>query len=200
MKALLPLPAVDSLPMLVKAMLLTYLLYLHVSGTFHIIVGMLRLFGYDLPETHRKYLLASSITDFWRRINIYWKDFMMKVVYLPVFFQLRKSGAVRAQVVGTACVFVVTWVLHAYQYYWLTGKMLLSVTDIAFWAILGTWVVINLLQDIKAKERGAAKAPSQARRVLNTAATFAIITVLWSLWNSPTMHAFVDLVTYWKAG
>ena len=86
-----------------------YLLYLRVSGQFHIIVGLLHLFGYDLPETHRRYLLASSLTDFWRRINIYWKDFMVKVVYFPVFFRLRKRGQTLAQVVATAAVFVVTW-------------------------------------------------------------------------------------------
>src|SRR5262249_23732113 len=61
-------------------MVMTMLLYLRVSGQFHIAVGMLHLFGYDLPETHRKYLLADSLTDFWRRINIYWKDFMVKLV------------------------------------------------------------------------------------------------------------------------
>jgi len=200
MKAELTPSAIESLPMLVKVMLLTYLLYLHVSGTFHIIVGMLHLFGYDLPETHRRYLLASSVTDFWRRINIYWKDFMMKVVYLPVFFRLRKTGLVRAQVIGTACVFVVTWALHGYQYYWLTGRMLLSVTDIAFWAILGTWVVVNLLRETREREHGVPKAPSPAKVALKTVATFLVITVLWSLWSSPTVGAFVDLVTYWKAG
>ena len=34
----------------------------------------------------------SSFTDFWRRINIYWKDFMMKVFYYPAFFRLRRLG------------------------------------------------------------------------------------------------------------
>ena len=60
-----------------------FLLYLRVSGLFHLIVGMLYLFGFHLPETHHRYLLASSFTDFWRRINIYWKDFMLKVFYYP---------------------------------------------------------------------------------------------------------------------
>lgn len=58
------------------------------------IIGFMNLFGYDLPETHRKYLLAHSLTDFWRRINIYGKDFMVKMVYFPVYFRLRRSGDV----------------------------------------------------------------------------------------------------------
>ncbi|MGD0271573.1 MAG: hypothetical protein ABSB14_21065, partial [Candidatus Sulfotelmatobacter sp.] len=75
---------VTSLHALLTTMVLTYLLYLNVSGTFHQVVGMLHLFGYDLPETNHNYLLASSFTDFWRRTNIYWKDFMVKIVYYPV--------------------------------------------------------------------------------------------------------------------
>ena len=65
----------------------TYLLYLRVSGQFHIIVGMLHLFGYDLPETNHRYLLARSVNDFWRRVNIYWKDFMVKNCLLSRLFQ-----------------------------------------------------------------------------------------------------------------
>ena len=77
---------------LVQFLLATYLLYLRVSGQFHLIVGVLHLFGFRLPETHHLYFLASSFTDFWRRINIYWKDFMMKLVYYPSFFRLRRWG------------------------------------------------------------------------------------------------------------
>jgi len=191
---------ITSFMFLVKGMVVTYMLYLHVSGTFHIIVGMLHLFGYDLPETHRRYLLASSLTDFWRRINIYWKDFMMKVVYLPVFFRLRKSGPVRAQLIGTAAVFLATWALHAYQYYWLTGRVLLSGPDIAFWAILGSWVVVNLALEIRARERGVQPAPGRVTVVLKTAGTFVAIVVLWFMWSSPTLSGFLDQLTYWKVG
>jgi hypothetical protein len=191
---------ITTLTFLLKSMVVTYLLYLHVSGTFHIIVGMLHLFGYDLPETHRRYLLASSLTDFWRRINIYWKDFMMKIVYLPIFFRLRKSGPVRAQLVGTALVFIATWALHAYQYYWLTGNMLLSGPDIAFWSILGSWVVLNLALEIRGRDKGPPPAPGRIVVALKTAATFSAIVVLWSMWNSPTLDGWVDLLTYWKVG
>ncbi|HEY3128786.1 MAG TPA: hypothetical protein VGL91_04970, partial [Acidobacteriota bacterium] len=51
-------------------MLGMYLVYLRVSGTFHLIVGLLHMFGFNLPETHHMYFLATSFTDLWRRINI----------------------------------------------------------------------------------------------------------------------------------
>ena len=94
----------DSFAGLLKLMTYGYLLYTRVSGQFHIAVGMLCLFGYRLPETHRRYLLAHSIENLWRRINIYWKDFMWKMVYLPAYFALRKSGDLRARVLATALV------------------------------------------------------------------------------------------------
>jgi hypothetical protein len=69
---------------LLRYMTWPFLLYLRVSGQFHIIVGILHLFGFTCRRRTR-YFLASSFTDFWRRINIYWKDFMMKLFYYPRF-------------------------------------------------------------------------------------------------------------------
>ncbi len=143
-------------------MVLVYLLYLRVSGQFHIIVGLLHLFGYDLPETHRRYLLASSLTDFWRRINIYWKDFMVKMVYFPVYFRLRKRGETQAQVVATAAVFVITWATHSYQWFWLRGDVLFTWPDTLFWGILGALVIVNVLH--RAGARGRASRPRRWAR------------------------------------
>ena len=194
---------------LAGTMVLTYLLYLRVSGQFHIIIGFLHLFGYDLPETHRKYLLSRSLTDFWRRINIYWKDFMVKLVYFPVYFRLRKSGDVRAQVVATIVVFVVTWFFHAYQWFWLRGDFLMAWPDTLFWAILGGLVTVNLLLERRRPARPAATARAAAPaavpwyaplELLKVAGTFCLIVTLWSLWNSPSVSEWIDLVTWWKVG
>ena len=191
---------VTTLWQLLSGMVLVYMLYLRVSGHFHIIVGFLHLFGYDLPETHRRYLLASSLTDFWRRINIYWKDFMVKVVYFPVFFRLRKRSQTLAQVVATAAVFVVTWATHSYQWFWFRGDILFTWPDTLFWGILGALVIVNLLIEQGADGQRAASAPGPVRRVVQTAATFAFIVVLWSLWQSPSVGEWLDVLTYWQAG
>jgi D-alanyl-lipoteichoic acid acyltransferase DltB (MBOAT superfamily) len=125
---------------LTQFLVANFLLYLRVSGLFHLIIGMLYLFGFRLPETHNRYLLASSFTDFWRRINIYWKDFMQKIFYYPTVFKLRKLGTTKAMVLATMYVFMLTWFLHAYQWFWLRGTMLWVLQDILFWAILGALV------------------------------------------------------------
>ena len=102
-----------------------------------IIVGVLHLYGFALPETHKLFFLSSSFTDFWRRINIYWKDFMMKLVYYPSFFRLRRWGGTVALVGSTIVVFAVTWLLHSYQWFWILGTFPLTIPDILFWGILG---------------------------------------------------------------
>ena len=108
-------------PHIALFMATNYALYLHVSGQFHLIAGLLHLFGFDLPRTHDRYFLASSFTDIWRRINIYWKDFMLKMFFFPTFYSLRgrgwKLGA--ATVAGVLVVFVSTWLLHSWKIYWL---------------------------------------------------------------------------------
>ena len=192
---------VTTLPALVANLVLTFMLYLRVSGQFHIIVGMLHLFGYDLPETNRNYGLATSFLDLWRRINIYWKDFMVKVCYFPVFFRLRKGGERRAQLVATGAVFFATWALHSYQYFWLRGSFLLTAPDVLFWALLGLLVMSNV-----ALESPARKAAPQtgwkayAHRGLRIAGTMGTFLVLWSLWSSSSVGAWLDLMTWWRIG
>ncbi len=178
-----------------------FLLYLRVSGLFHLIIGMLCLFGFRLPETHNRFLLASSFTDFWRRINIYWKDFMQKVFYYPAVFRLRKLGTEKALVIATLYVFIMTWFLHAYQWFWLRGTMLLVVQDILFWTILGLLVVANSLYEMKRGRTRRLGAPARGWRdtgvlILKTYATFWFICILWSFWTSESLESWFGL---WRA-
>jgi D-alanyl-lipoteichoic acid acyltransferase DltB (MBOAT superfamily) len=177
-----------------------YGLYLRVSGQFHLIVGLLHLFGFRLPETHRFFYLASSFSDLWRRINIYWKDFMQKVFYLPLFFRLkRKRGETTAMVVSTALVFVTTWFFHSYQWFWLLGTWLWSATDTLFWALLGVCLIVNtLLEARRGRTRSVgARTPGAGQLLrygLQTALMFSVMSLLWTLWSSPTLGGFVTLL------
>ena len=183
----------------VQAVLATFFLYLRVSGQFHLIAGLLHLFGFNLPETHRLYYLASSITDYWRRINIYWKDFMMKLAFYPSFFRLRRIGGDRTALIwSTIFVFVATWLLHSYQWFWLQAVFPITAPDMLFWALLGGLVVVNSLREAKRGRKRTLKAdktvwsPSLAVRV---AGTFTLLCVLWSLWSTESL---VDWLWMWR--
>ena len=178
-----------------------FLLYLRVSGTFHIVVGMLYLFGFRLPETHHRYLFASSFTDFWRRINIYWKDFMLKIFYYPAYFRLRRFGNTAALVLATIFVFLMTWFLHAYQWFWLRGTILFVWQDILFWTVLGVLVVVNSLWEASHGRERSLRKPAWTYRgvsilTLKIAAMFSFICVLWSFWTSESIREWLSL---WKA-
>jgi hypothetical protein len=176
----------------------TFLLYLRISGQFHLIVGMLHLFGFHLPETHHRYLLASSFTDHWRRINIYWKDFMMKIFYYPMYFRLRSHGTTAALVVSTLFVFVATWFLHLYQWFWLRGSVLISGPDITFWSVLAVLVLITVLYESRYGGRkklnsSALNLKTFATTAVCTVGTFLSICLLWSLWTSESLTEWFAL-------
>lgn len=168
----------------------SYALYLHVSGHFHIVTGVLHLFGFKLPRTHNHYFLASSFTDVWRRINIPWKDFMAKVFFAPAFFALRGLGTRAAAAVATLGVFAVTWLLHSYQVFWLTGAVEEpSGREAALWLGLGVLVAINLQFDLSNPARRAGPLPpfAAAGWAVRVVGMFALISVFWACWNTPAV-------------
>jgi alginate O-acetyltransferase complex protein AlgI len=177
-----------------------YLLYLQVSGQFHMAAGMLHLFGFQLPQTHHHYLLATSFTDYWRRINIYWKDFMVRLFFNPVVFRLKRWPQPLALALATSIVFLATWFLHAYQSYWLRGSWGFSITDALFWGTLGALVLVNVQLDARrSQSRNAGdRCPRSSRdfaaHSLKVAGTFATVTLLWSLWCSPSLSAWLDMI------
>jgi len=165
-----------------------YMLYLRVSGLFHLIIGLMCLFGFNLPETHKHYFLASSFNDYWRRINIYWKDFMMKLFFYPVYMRTRSWGPVNALVFSTIIVFAFTWLLHSYQWFWLQGDFPLTTVDGVYWGVLGVLVAINSVWETK---RGKKKVLTKKWQWIPTlkhtfmvVVTFVFLSVMWSFWSS----------------
>ena len=186
---------------LTRFMISNFMLYLRVSGQFHIAIGMLHLFGFNLPETHHLYYLASSFNDFWRRINIYWKDFMVKLFYYPAFFRLRRLGPTPALILSTVLVFASTWLLHSYQWFWLLGSFPIQWQDGVFWGILAVLVIVTSLHEVKP---GQARRPAIKQRTpggeflsgaFRTAGTFAAICVLWSIW---TTESLAEWLAMWR--
>ncbi len=199
---LIPAAGVHDPASLLAYLVCNYLLYLQVSGQFHMACGMLHLFGFQLPETHHNYLLATGFTDYWRRINIYWKDFMVRLFFNPVVFRLKRWPQPAALAVATLVVFVATWLLHAYQSFWLRGSWGFTVPDALFWGILGLLVLVNVQLDARrSRVRQSARESSSPKTWLSpfsflvragkVAGTFTIVAVLWSLWSSPSLSEWL---------
>jgi hypothetical protein len=185
---------------LVRYLIANFALYLRISGQFHLVIGILHLFGFNLPQTHHLYFLASSFTDLWHRINIYWTNFMMKVFFYPTYFKIREWGANSSLVFATAFVFFMTWFLHAYQWFWLRGTFLLTPPDILFWSLLAMLVIANTLYDTRhTKKRTlgqrALSIQDISLQALRTAGTFSVMAVLWSLWSSDSITDWIGLLS-----
>jgi hypothetical protein len=176
-----------------------YLLYLRVSGTFHLIVGLLLMFGFNLPEIHHMYFLATSFTDLWRRINIYWKDFVMKLFFYPMHFKLRKMGTLRAMTVATLVTFFATWALHSWQWFWIRGVPLFTWKDFAFWVILALLVLGTALYEATwGRKRTLTPSRVTLRRRLmfgvEAAGVFCLMCILWTLWTCQSWAEFQTLI------
>lgn len=190
---------------LVQMLVTSYAQLLRISGSFHLIVGILGLFGYNLPRPNFLYFLASSFTDYWRRANIYWKDFMVKIFLYPSFMRLRRMGVVQPLFVATIFVFFSTWLLHAWQWFWLLGSFRLVVNDVLFWAIFGAAVAINSVLE---NRKTAARAPRATgpsvreglRRSSRVLLMYTATCLLWSFWNSPSVGAWLHLMAAAKEG
>ena len=167
-----------------------YALYLRISGCFHIIVGMLHLHGFRLPRTHDRYFLASSFVDIWRRINIYWKDFLSTQVFYPAFFAGRRLPKGVALVAAVAATFVATWLLHSWQAFWLLGRFPLDVADAVLWLSAGGLVAVNAVLEYRAVARGPGDGPPAAfaaalRTAVQVVATFLAVAGFWACWTIP---------------
>jgi hypothetical protein len=170
---------------------MNYALYVRVSGLFHLICGMLHLFGFNLPRTHDAYFLATSFSDIWRRINIYWKDFMAKSFFFPAYFRIRLiTGDRLALSLAVLWVFLWTWIGHSWQVFWLLGDFPLRMSDALLWLGVGMLVAANTILSY-----GKALQPSRAEtgfsvtraavKSLKVVGVFACVSVFWTQWSNP---------------
>ena len=180
--------AIEDVPNIALFMCMNYALYLQVSGQFHLITGLLHLFGFNLPRTHHLFFLASSFSDIWRRINIYWKDFMAKMFFYPIFFAVRRRGTTvdAAIIFGVFGVFICTWLLHSWQTFWLLGRFPLTANDAFLWLGVGGCVAVNATIDARRTSNSSRKAWSIALSVsVRTVIMFLLVSLFWACWTKP---------------
>jgi hypothetical protein len=175
-----------------------YSLILRLSGLFYMSLGFLQLFGFNLPLIFDHYFFASGFADLWKRANLYWRAFMTRVFYYSLLFKLKKLPMKFALFATTLFMFFVTWALHAWQWYWIKGKMLLNPNDMLFWALLGTAISVNAV--IAYSRIG--KPPKKEgtidyfKKTCGIMVMFFSMSFLWSLWTSSSIKEFFYLTSF----
>ncbi len=97
--------------------------------------------------------------------------------------------------------FVVTWLLHAYQWFWLRGAVSVQLERRAVLDDPGALVVVNSLREWRqgrARSLSVRALPWSETLALGrgTVAMFCTISVLWSLWSTESLATWLSL---WSA-
>ncbi|MCB9301015.1 MAG: hypothetical protein H6566_10235 [Lewinellaceae bacterium] len=189
---LLPTPGeVQDIYGLLQYMAASYALIVRLAGIFHFSAGVICLFGFHLPPTFDHYFFANSFSDLWRRINIYWRDFVTKVFYFPIYFRLKRYGATFGLALSVLLVFFINWFLHGYQWFWIRGAFPLTIQDAVFWGVFGVLVAANSVIQSKRKSNqprpGAFSAFYALRNAFKVLGIFTFMIVLWSFWTSQSI-------------
>lgn len=197
---LLPLVSeVDGVLMLFYYLTISYLFLIRLNGILNILVGILRLFGFNLPDIFNYMFLSHGFEDYWRRVNIYWKDFMVKIFYYPIYFKFRKKNTILALTIGTLLTFFFNWFLHSYQWFWILGKFPIRIPEIAFWTALCILVLIAVVYQTKNRSKtNASNFNSKTWKFAMTRAsqiifTNLVVTIIYSLYNSPSISDWMNL-------
>ena len=169
-----------------------YSLILRLSGIFYLSGGILGLMGYKLPPVFENYFLVRNFRDLWRRINLYWRHFMWRVFYYPLLFKLKKWPAKTAVLVTVLVMFIVTWLLHGWQWYWVKGFFPLVNNDILYWSIFG---IILAFVSLRAFSKSKRKEVSPFINGVGIVSMFFAMSLLWSLWTASSLQEWMYIMS-----
>lgn len=170
---------------------INYLFVLNVIGLLLAGLGTLGLCGFDLPPMFGNFLVVTSFSEMWRKVNSYWRDFIIRVFYYPTFVKLKKLPTPLRIVLSINTVFILSWLLHGYQLFWISGKPDLKLTGLLYWMIFGNLVACNVYKEFTS---GVLPARSLPVRIFLATGIFITCSFLWLLWRSETVGEFIFLI------
>jgi len=174
---------------------INYLLVFRLMGMLNVSVGILRLFGFNLLEIFNNIFIATSVSDFFRRLNIYWKEFLLNHFYYPLYFRFRKLGMFRALGISAVITFVFNWFFHAYQWFWILGTSPIRWTDTIFWTLFSIVAIVEMLYQAKNPKKSKNEFVQWLLWPIKVMLTFSFIAVIWSLWTSPGLSFWFQTVS-----
>lgn len=164
---------------------------LELAAAGHLIVGVLRLFGFNVFRNTYKPLLATSIVEFWNRYYYYFKELLVEFFFYPTFLALtRWPAAARITLSVLAAATVGNLYFHILRDHrevlaggshqallWLGNRSL-------YCLMLGLGVALSMLRQRRARGRpgsGAAAAGWAAWRAIPGVWLFYMLLQVWSV-------------------
>jgi hypothetical protein len=107
-------------------------------------------------------------------------------------------GDLNAKVVAILIIFVITWFLHSFQWFWLRGTFPLRTVDAIFWGSFGLLVAGNAVLESKGKKvrertRGWKYSAIMMSKIMGM---FLTMSILWSIWSAPTWSYWLEIAAF----
>ena len=149
---------------------LLYYPVLQVASVFcaaGVLLGLLRLLGIAAPAFIDHPLRAESVTDWWRRWNIPFRELLVDVFWYPVVFRIRRRPRL-AIALGCASVFLVgSPLLHWPKRYFNAGSPLSMPVGLAAESlVMAVIVTVVLIRERQRRPRSSHAAAVWGRRLL----------------------------------
>jgi len=162
----------------------------------HVVIGVLRLFGFYAFRNTYKPLLAESVVEFWNRYYYYFKELLVEFFFYPTFVRrFRRSPRLRIVAATFAAALVGNMYYHTIEQpsflagnFALTWKVLQA--RLFYCVLLAAGISISMLREQR-RRGAAARLPGGLRRVLRIAGVWTFFAVLhvWALPGPPGFAA-----------
>ncbi len=194
---IIPFNQIHTISEVILYLVANFMIVLRVIGAFHIAIGLVIITGYNIPDIFNNIFFSTGFSDLWRRTNMYWRNFMIKIFYYPIYFKIKKIGTYNALFLATFVSFFITWLLHTYQWFWIKGSFPVDMKDAIFWGSFGLLVGTNTLLQQKELDRKihVKDSPFQfLRQALAGLIVLFIMSLLWSIWTCNSLSEWWKLI------
>ena len=161
----------------------------HAAGG-HVIIGVLRLFGFNVFRNTYKPLLAESVVEFWNRYYYYFKELMATFFFLPTYAALGRRLGKWPQLRLFAAVFAAAFAGNVYYHLikvserMAEGRVLEELFEhrsrIFYCFLLALGIFVSMLR--QQRLRGQPPAAGTANRILRIAGVWTFFSLIF-IWN-----------------
>lgn len=166
-------------------------------GVFIFSVGFFSMFDINLPSSFGFFPLASTFRDYWKDVNRFWRDFILKIIYYPLFFKLKKSKFIGKGILLIVITFMSSCFFHFYQLYWSTGYFKFKMTDVLYWLLLGLLVFYSGYRFEKQMNQPPVKESgflTFVRRSFSVLFVQVVMNFLFFIWTTESIGEVVFLI------
>ncbi|MGE5276404.1 MAG: hypothetical protein ACM3SU_05375 [Acidobacteriota bacterium] len=156
------------------------------AASGHVIIGILRLFGFRVFRNTYKPLLAASLVDFWNRFYYYFKELLVEFFFFPVYVSsFKRHPRLRIFAATMAAAAFGNLYFHLLRDF---GQMLLVPREVAasrvgsrlfYSVLLGVGIFVSMLRE--RRRRGGAARPRGVWPALGRIRAIAGVWLFYSL-------------------